>query len=161
MMSFPTFDVTEQRMDDGKAVLLGSVSSTEAAGNTWVADRYLGYLKHGDSMVYGRWHSADDIWKFVVDKSQNTSALADANEFEILDGYWGERAELVLNRGITWRPDRWTKTDDHDHCGICWATIAVTQNENHFLATTGQRVCASCYQAYVRPRALDFIAAAA
>jgi hypothetical protein len=161
MMSFPTFHLSEQRMVDGKVALLGSVSSTEAAGNTWVADRYLGYLKHGDLMFYGRWHYADDIWKFVFDKSQDISALADVEVFEILDGYWGERAELVLNRAVSWRPDRWTKTDDHDHCGICWATIAVAQNENHFLATTRQRVCAPCYQAYVRLRALDFIEAAA
>jgi hypothetical protein len=161
MMLFPTFHVIERRLDDDQVALLGSVSATEAAGNTWVADRYLGYLKHGDSLVYGRWHSAGDHWKFVVDKSQNTSGLSDGNEFEILDSYWGERVELVLNRGITWRPDSWTKSDDHDHCSICWATISIAQNENHFLATTHDRVCTSCYKAYVRPRALDFIAAAA
>ena len=157
MISFPTFNVIEHRTDE----LVGSVSSTKLGSETWVADQYLGFLKHGDSLFPGRWHYAGENWKFALDKSQANEALPASDEFQILDGYWGERVELVLNRRIIWRADYWTVQDDHDHCVICWATIAVAENQNHFVATTGERVCRSCYEAYVSARALNFIAGAA
>ena len=157
MISFPTFNVIERRTDE----LVGSVSSTKLGGETWVADRYLGFLKHGDSLFPGRWHCAGENWRFALDKSQVNEALPVSEEFQILDGYWGERVELVLNRRIIWRADHWTLPDNHDHCAICSATIAVAENQNHFVATTRERVCRSCYEAYVSERALNFIAVAA
>ena len=156
MISFPTFIVIERRTDE----LVGSVSSTKVGGETWVADRYPGFLKHGDSLFPGRWHSAGENWKFALDKAQTNESLPASDEFQILDSYWGERVELVLNRRIVWRDNQWTVPDDHDHRAICWATIAVGENQNHFVATTSERVCRSCYEAYVSTRALTFIAVA-
>jgi hypothetical protein len=159
--SLPTFDVFGKRSDDRGIVLFGCVSSTEFGRQTWIADRYLGYLKHGDFLARGRWHAGGENWEFALDESQTAEELPDVNEFQILDGYWGERAELVLDRKIVWQPERWQVQDDHDHCAICWATICSTENQAHFIATTGERVCAACYQAYVSTRALSFIAVAA
>jgi len=82
-----------------------------------------------------------------------------SSEFDVLDGYWGDRAALVLDSCLAWVPDEWTQADDHDHCAICWAHIYVTENRDHFASSTGKRVCAACYD-YVRSRSLDFITAA-
>ena len=137
------------------------MSSTALGSETWVADQYLGFLKHGDSLFPGRWHSAGENWKFALDKSQTNEALPASDEFQILDGYWGERVELVLNTNVAWQPERWEVQDDHDHCAICWATISSIENQTHFAASTGERVCNACYEGYVRTRALTFIPVAA
>ena len=157
MFLLPTFKVIERHSDE----IVGSVSSTQLGDETWVADRYLGYLKQGDSLFFGRWHAAGQDWKFTLDKSETNEDLPASDEFQILDGYWGERAELVLNTNLDWQPDRWEIQNDHDHCAICWATISTIENQTHFCASTGQCVCNACYDSYVRTRALTFISVAA
>jgi hypothetical protein len=156
--SFPIFHVAGNRLDERGTILFGSVSSTEFGNETWIGDRWLGYLKYGDALLYGRWYSYGQNWEFALHKP---NTLLATNEYQILDGYWGERAELVLNKDIVWQPQQWTVPDDHDHCAICWSTISTFENQAHFIASTGERVCAPCYDAYVRTRALTFIPVAA
>ena len=157
MEPFPTFNVIERRANDDGVSLFGTVSSTQFGNATWIGDRYLGFLKHGDVLIHGRWHMHGERWQFRVDASETNEQVPAGNLFQILDGYWGQRAKLVLDRNIVWRPEQWQDQDDHDHCAICWATISSSGNQAHFAAPTGERVCNACYDAYVHTRALAFI----
>ena len=157
MESFPTFNVVERRASDNGVSLFGAVSSTQFGNETWIGDLYLAFLKSGDLLVYGRWHIDGERWQFTVDASKTSEHIPADNSFQILDGYWGERAELVLDRNIVWRRELWQAQDDHDHCAICWETISSIENQTHFAASTGERVCNACYEAYVSRRALTFI----
>lgn len=84
---------------------------------------------------------------------------------EVLDGYWGDRADLVLDTSLIWNRHQWTDAADHDHCAICWATISTQEKSEHFAARYPEgrrdRVCAPCYHNYVSKRALGFIPGAA
>jgi hypothetical protein len=65
-------------------------------------------------------------------------------------------AGLLLDQTLSWRESIWTSPNDHDHCRICWATIAANENTRHFAASPTLRVCAVCFASYVQPRKIDF-----
>ena len=156
-IALPTFHVQDIARRGSSVTLRGTVSSTGVGLETWIGDRYLGYLKRGDFLAPGRWHAAQGCWDFALERHEHLGEINGAQNMEVLDGYWGERVELVLNTGITWTAERWTKAADHDHCAICWATIAAVENADHFVATTGERVCAECHHNHVGRRELGFI----
>jgi hypothetical protein len=154
---FPTFRITSSAGPASGPRLLGVVSSTQWGGGTWIADGYLGYLKHGSTLVLGRWHRRDEHWEFVPERPEHLTPVSRVAEFEVLDGYWGERAELVLDRALAWTHDEWSIEGDHDHCAICWAAISTTANRGHFVSSGRKRVCEPCYREYVSARALGFV----
>lgn len=158
---FPRFSVAAVSPSPPRARLIGSVSSVRFGRETWVGDRYLGYLKHGSFLAPGRWHLGKDHWEFALDQPQHLNDLEGIPELEVLDGYWGERVALVLDARAKWTTDQWSEKVGHEHCTICWATISESENRDHFVATSGERVCAPCYREYVSSRSLGFIAAAA
>lgn len=158
---YPTFLVMEIARDDSRVALQGNVSVTRVGRETWVGDRHIGYLKRGAFLAPGRWHDGGNRWSFVLDRPEHVSELEGAPALEVLDGYWGERAALVLDQSLVWHKDRWTDAADHDHCAICWASISTQENGEHFAAGCGDRVCAPCYRNYVSKRALGFIPVAA
>jgi hypothetical protein len=156
-IALPRFHVQEIARQGASVILRGTVSSTGVGQETWIGDRYLGYLKRGDFLAPGRWHAAPGGWDFTLEREEDLGEINGARDMEVLDGYWGERAELVLDTGIVWKADRWTTPGDHDHCAICWATIADRDNADHFVATTGARVCCACHRDHVGRRGLGFI----
>ena len=159
--SFPTFRVMDVVREKSRVSLQGDVSSIRVGRETWVGDQYLGYLKHGAFLAPGRWEDRSGVWSFVFDRPDDLAELEGTSEFEVLDGYWGERAELVLDRSTTWNHEKWVDTADHDHCVICWATIATFEHDDYFAGSSGDRVCVPCYRNYVSQRALGFIPSAA
>jgi len=57
----------------------------------------------GGKLVRGRWHhGGGDLWKFEPDDRNQLNAIQATPEWEILDGYWGERAEIVLDATRRW-----------------------------------------------------------
>lgn len=158
---FPRLRVMEIARDDSRVAIEGTVSVTRVGRETWVGDRHVGYLKRGDFLAPGRWHDGGDRWSFVLDRPADVSELEGASELEVLDGWWGASAELVLDQSLIWNTCQWTEAADHDHCAICWATISTHENGKHFAAERGGRVCAPCYRRFVGKRSLGFIPDAA
>lgn len=154
---FPVFRIIAGAEPASASGLLGVVSSTQLGGETWVGDGCLGYLKCGNSLVLGRWHRRGERWEFVPGRLEHLAPLRGVTEFEVLDGYWGERAELVLDRALAWTHDEWSTEGDHDHCAVCWAAISRTENRGHFVSSSRQRICEPCHRDYVSTRSLGFV----
>jgi hypothetical protein len=156
-MNLPSF--TPERVDtiDQKVQLVGQVSSKVCIGQNWIGERWIGYIgRDEEAPVEGRWFAEDERWRFT---SENPKA-ADfqvGQRLQLYDGYWGERAYIVL------APMAWTEAQfeakkewDHDHCGICWATIC-SEAPTHFQSSERNVVCPNCYEKYVQLRSLSFI----
>jgi hypothetical protein len=103
-LSFPRFSVSSVLGNE----LVGEVTSTTFGNETWVADGHLGCLKSGEQFVFGRWHLKDQSWAFQTDDG----AEHKQDQWEIIGLYWGEIAELVLNRNKKWSLLRYP-SDDH------------------------------------------------
>jgi len=106
--------------------------------------------------------------------SQNDLAIG--VNYPLLDGYWGDLAELVLNVALVWQkvkfeprdssihhPDGTTETSqdgwDHEHCRICSQNISMLEADNKYgyVNQNDDWLCESCYQKYVLRKSLDFI----
>ena len=156
-VSFPTFRIITSAAPASAPRLVGAVSSTRCGRETWIGDGYLGYLKYESLLVPGRWHLRGEHWEFVPGRPEHLTPLRQVAEFEVLDGYWGERAELVLDHALAWAHDEWSIEEDHDHCSICWAAISMATNRDHFVSGSRKRVCKPCHREYVITRSLGFV----
>ena len=83
--------------------VFGSVTATTHGSETWVGDERLGYLMGESKFIFGRWHKRGDSWGFVPHDTSVIEMLRPDTEWGILDGYWGERAELVLDANCKWQ----------------------------------------------------------
>ncbi|MCB1103329.1 MAG: hypothetical protein KDK74_01250 [Cephaloticoccus sp.] len=154
----PRFKPQQVSEHDGKIEVVGSVSSDNFRGQVWLGAKWIGYIgRVGEAPIEGRWFPVGSQWKFV---SEDRQALAFKKEEELClyDGYWGERALIVL-APLSWKKEEFvpTKQWDHEHCGICWATIAASTSMTSFLSSERDIVCPDCYQKYVTARSLAFI----
>jgi hypothetical protein len=124
---FPRFHII--RRDAGE--ILGSVTSTTFGTETWVRDECLGCLMAEETFIFGRWHKGGyarrNFWAFVPDNPDVTETLLPNTEWAVLDGYWGERAELVLDTTRKWQKSLYDDSD-HDHCAICCETVGKAVN---------------------------------
>jgi hypothetical protein len=93
----PTFNV--HRVEVGSA--FGSFDR-----ELWMGERYLGDLLIADSrFVRGRFESVDlphMTATFVPTMASELSLLKSGETYRRFDGYWGERAALVLDRNRLW-----------------------------------------------------------
>jgi hypothetical protein len=158
---FPTFKINEVTNTENSLELTGRISSDSFNGHKWVDDKWVGSLKVNDSIVFGRWHKQNNDWKFAVD--QEDSSKADfyvGQEVALIDGYWGERVELVVDKSINWKEATFSATErnNHDHCLICWATISEFENKRYMLANERVAVCLNCFENYIKQNSFDFIA---
>lgn len=156
-MNLPTFTPDQRAETDHTVELVGAVSTCVHFGQNWVGDSWIGYVGlDGAPPVKGRWLSIGNQWKFITDER----SAADFHLYEplqVYDGYWGERAFIVL-ASLTWRRETFLakKEWDHEHCSICWETIA-SHSPEYFLSNERDAVCPECYRRYVLTRSLDFI----
>ena len=180
----PRFEMTEDRPADAVAVL-GVVSSTRHGHETWVGDGWVGYLTDGASLIPGRWSGRAERWSFAPDSSEHLDAIRGRREWSVLDGYWGERAALVLDRHRQWLRARFEPRDavqfegnggvrlpeaaageegaaitggwDHEHCAICWQTLGPSGQPDGWLNRPRTWVCDRCYVEFVSTRSLGFV----
>lgn len=160
IIMFPRFKINEVIKTDKCLELTGSISSDSFNGHKWVDNKWVGSLRVEDSIIFGRWHKQHSEWKFVVDTEDNSKVdFFIGQEVELVDGYWGERVELVIDKSIRWKEATYRATDrnDHDHCLICWATISETENKQYILANERIAVCLNCFENYVKNDSFDFI----
>jgi hypothetical protein len=100
-MMFPLFRVEGAGRGDAGGVV-GTVTRTTHGRESWIGDGAVGYLKIGSRMVEGRWHARGASWEFVPDAPDLMEVVLAHPESEAFDGYWGERAELVLDETRRW-----------------------------------------------------------
>lgn len=164
------------RSIDTNGVLLGFENPL------WIGEDWITYLMplYG-TLIEGRIVSVDlaaKTCRFIPKDKLATSVLSSNTDCEYLDGYWGDRAELVFSQTGDWirteffprdcvtcYPDGSTKLNpggwEHEHCEICWETISQHTDHQHF----GYRnpnddwVCEQCFRSYVEPKKLGFITA--
>ena len=102
---FPTFQVTE-RVPTETPGILGKITRTTHAGQPWVGDRWLGFLMAEGRLVAGRWYQRGDLWEFGPDHVDDLATITARPEWDVLEGYWGEGAELVLDQARRWTKER-------------------------------------------------------
>ena len=155
---FPKFSINKVFKIEEKVELVGTVSSDSFKNEKWIEDKWLGFLRKNNLFIYGRWHKQDENWKFVI-KPEDTLGINffEGEELDAIDGYWGERVELIFDENICWKEANYKAQNDHNHCFFCWATISEVENKKYMLANERIGVCMSCYENYVIPKNLDFI----
>jgi len=152
--NFPVFTVTSAAPDN--QTLIGGLDSTTYIGQRRVGDGHLGYLMHATSLIYGRWHKGKE-WAFEIKEScHEPLSLSGGQQFQVLDGYWGERVALVMDKHIEWHSAKYDPKDDHAHCAICWADILKHMD---YMRGSKNAVCLECYQNHIALGNYDFIQA--
>ena len=188
MTMLPTFTV-EATVQARAPGVVGTVSRTTQGGEDWVADGWAGFLKSGTRLIAGHWHWhwQDDLWAFTPKEPADIHVLRARSEWEVLDGYWGERAVVVFDETRQWQRMRFQPSDavqmrrpnvtwlkrpaehearggplikegwDHEHCAICWGKIGRGGEAEGHVSDDGTWVCRRCYHDFVDGRSLCFI----
>ncbi len=166
-------------------LIKGQVSRWQWVGEGWIAYLYLG----GGQLIEGRFRNVDETTKgvsFAVEASEFPSGIAARDSIPFFDGYWGERAVIVLNEALQWRKETF-KTGDairyymvrdgdtlrpylgdgqpeieaggntHNHCDICWATISESENHQYMRSSNDDGICVDCFRKYVGQRSIGFV----
>jgi len=130
----------------------------------FLGERWIGCVDTGDGrFLWGRFIGIDlprHTGNFVPDDPDAADILHAGGSYPYLDGYWGERAELVLDATRTWRESDFHPRDaistgserfpggwDHEHCSICWSKIDRGGKGAGFVsgANDSDWVCGECH----------------
>jgi hypothetical protein len=161
-----------ESIDEAGSHLIGRLSAIDLPGAGQLEDGDMGCLRSGSDFFWGRWSQRANSWVFAaVDGErwftpldlENMRAHGEQREFEVWDGYWGEKAELALDSSVGWRSRSWSDEDqrrfDHRHCYFCWRSIG-NYGEKDFYGGVGQSTdavaCTQCFFAFVEPKSVDF-----
>ena len=170
--ALPQFTILKAVFRIRVTAFVGSFSSMQYATN---GIAYL--LIPPDKFIKGK------ISDLQVEKSRAIFTLIDSAARKMLqrgasytyfDGYWGYRAQLVLDRSrilqrAPFRPSdtqrrKWDGTLevvkggwDHEHCEICLERISEDENPFGYVDQNDKWICETCYEKYVVPGSLGFI----
>jgi hypothetical protein len=182
---FPAYHATDRTGRDPTGVL-GTLTRTSHGREDWVDDGWIGFLLSGEELFAGRWNRQGDLWRFVPENPESLDRIRARSDWCVLDGYWGQRAEIVLDRSCRWSRHRFQPADairhgawvveatdapaddeelvkdgwDHEHCAICWETIGPGGQPDGYVAESRLWLCTHCYESFVERRSLDFIPSA-
>jgi len=186
MVDYPKFRVTQIKEGD-EVALLGLITATKHGSQTWIGDHWLGYLLRNGEVIPGRWRAEGKQWAFVLKNRQVLDSIRGEVQWDVLDGYWGERAEIVFDTSRDWRKMQfqssdavefqrekarlWTRADaakseggklieggwDHEHCAIYSEKIGVGGQPEGYFSDPDTWVCVECFNKFVLPRSLSFI----
>ena len=161
-MDFPKAIIKDIKRVEGTDIISCRLDSTAYKfphkEQKWVDDDWLGFLLKDNVLFYGRWHKTEnDVWDFVLLKQYDINLFQCGEVLDILDGYYGERAEIVLDKTRTWKQELYTNQENHDHCNVCWATIDTKSEKNFMKSDKNDVVCMKCFKEYVKINSLNFI----
>jgi len=152
----------------------------------WIAsDRDGCLVLPSERVLWGRFRDVEPETRrcsFELRDELPAEPLEVGHAYPYLDGYWGERAELVLDRARAWRREafvarpatrvgnairRSTSADDprsvlvdgwdHEHCAICGEKIGTGGVAEGFRSSHEETwLCEACHS-HVVARSLDFI----
>ena len=131
--------------------------------STWMGPEHGAYIiVDMDRFIDGELSNIDatnSTCDFLPDDVSRTKWIQIGATYPRLDGYWGERAKLVLTFNESWqlREFEITNTDDHAHCEICWAKIGNCGEASGAYSPPDHWVCQKCYADYVKTRSIDFV----
>ena len=151
----PQFTMLELVTENDRVFAHGRLSTVNGAHERWIKERWLGYLVKGRQFIEGRWFEAGELWKFnIFDPEENLQFLEVGDTVAAVDGYWGERARMVLGDGFEFKKIRYVAPphDDHDHCYFCFKTISEHENIEHYSAGGCYVLCIECYERTVARR---------
>ena len=167
----PVFVVTSIQPDSPQ--LMGEVSKWD-----WVGEGHFAYLYLGDDqIVEGKFRNVNESTKsvaFAFSQPESVPEIKSGASIPFFDGYWGERAKIVLDKSLEWKEIPFKPRDaihtypggrkevipggwDHEHCEICWATISLSENPNFRESSQGHKVCLDCYGNHITSRNIDFM----
>jgi len=171
IQDLPIFTVDEVESD-------GSQLKGRASRWQWVGEGHIAFMLVGSScLIQGKFRNVDEATRRVSFAATDASALAQIGPracLPFLDGYWGERAVLVLDTSLGWEEAAFAARDavehhtngktevitggwDHEHCAICWANISEHENKRFMKSSRDDPICLDCFSKYVRAKSLDFI----
>jgi len=147
----PRFQVSNIVADAGNVILVGRL-----VGPIWTDRNWVGCLHIGAGrFIWGRFTSVveqERTAEFVVEPIYESDFLR-GQEYAYLDAYWGEKAELILDTSLKWTRTEFHPSDSlHEHCLICWETIAEPAERFGYLDQNNRWVCESCYEKVHRPQ---------
>ncbi len=170
------------RIDDG-------IATVATPHPLWVGERFIAcIIGEGWRFVWGRFSDTkaqERACRFVPKTATDLHGFVLGSEYPYLDGYWGERAELVLDATRHWLRQSFAPSNavefnldgqrlarkgdvppegatlvpggwDHEHCSICWQTIGAG-GEPDGLVSNGDWLCSSCYESFLLPHSLAFV----
>jgi hypothetical protein len=145
----------------------------------WMGEQWCACILFPDNkLIWGRFASinADNRTAiFTLDNANETALFQIDSEHEYLDGYWGERAELVFDTKRHWLQTEFAPCDavrhlahgkteavtggwDHEHCEICWESISQFDEQKcGYKDQNNNWVCEKCFHSFVEPKKIDFI----
>ena len=111
-MSFSLNEVAKIFVDDvqrngNKVKYFGKFDKTPL-----IKKNHLGYLIDGSKFVYGRFIKFyENDFTTIFESENDAIILSKQKAYPVLDGYWGERAELVLDENRKWNKIYFKSTD--------------------------------------------------
>ena len=157
---YPKFRINEITEDSTGLKLSGVLSSDNFKNEKWIDDKWLGFLKDNDLMIFGRWSKDKDGWNFFINNEDNLKTdFLPGQEYAVFDAYWGERVELVIDGNKNWSKESF-KTEgknEHDHYFFCWIAISEFENREFMSDDEGEKVCLDCFEKFIRQKSFDFI----
>ncbi|MBK8186030.1 MAG: hypothetical protein IPK77_01525 [Cellvibrio sp.] len=154
---YPKFTITDVNFPGS---VVGSLDRLNQGEENWVGDNFVGFLYKDSTLSFGRWFKEGTKWRFTFDKNEMLNTIFVIGEtIDCLDGYWGERVELVVSGKFNWKCENYKGKEnwDHDHCEICWATISEIENAVHYCSEGKHPICKECYDKHVSIRDLSFL----
>lgn len=155
---FPKYKIV--KIEDNGQSVVGNLNRTNQGKEKWIDKNYVGSLLKGHDIAFGRWFKEDDLWRFRFDENESEKlSLVIGELVYAVDGYWGERIELVYNKNLSWANSIFKAEGnwDHDHCLICWGSISEQENTNYFIGNKKHSVCAECYENHVKATDISFV----
>jgi len=129
------------------------------------------------TVIQGRFRDVDEkslTASFIPESPVERGRIQSKKTYPYLDGYWGERVQLVFDNSLRWARVDFKPRDaiahrrdgskelvkegwDHEHCDICWATISLHENTSYMKSSDNDKVCLECFEKYVEKQCIDFI----
>jgi len=153
----PTFRIV--RVLDSEPVCFEGIFGEDVV----VKRGWWGYLiTHDFVLIEGKWKSADQSTRmasFAPIDAASSQSIKPGELYRFIDGYWGERVALVLDRSQTWTRNEYKAKNagDHEHCAICWKAISQDVERFGYVSSGNKWICDRCYEEYVRPCRISFL----
>ena len=171
--NLPKFRVETIHYEANQTIIVGKANRWE-----WIGEGHYAFmLVNEHTVIVGKFRDVDERSmkaRFIPDGLVEKGKIQPKKAYPYLDGYWGERAELVFDNSLEWtrldfepRDAIATRKDgskelvrdgwDHEHCHICWATISLHENTSYMKSSGDDNVCLECFEKYVEKQSIDFI----
>ncbi len=166
--------------------LVGSLTSLTCGEQTWVGEGFFGYLLTPEGPLPGNWEPAGERWTFKPFESHDSGVIDIGDALEVLDGYYGDRAALVLDAGREWERVTFQAYDAvriHAPGGVSGVRPIEPEDDDSAEIVSGgwnhehcaicwetirpggvghhslpdEWVCERCFGEYVEPRSLAFV----